>query len=108
MPHAQRLAILNERLMCDLGPDAAQYTLDQLSTQIGDQIQTAPAGGNDWGSLRKMLGKASRAGLLDLIDDQVITDYAVVYSLNARQVLTQKDIDRKSVEKGQRREKSEE
>src|SRR3546814_494308 len=92
MPHAQRLAILNERLMCDLGPDAAQYTLDQLSAQIGDQIQAAPAGGHDWGSLRKMLGKASREGLLDLIDEQVINDFAVVYSLNAKQVLNLKDI----------------
>src|SRR3546814_19420416 len=99
MPHAQLLAILNERLMCDLGPDAAQYTLDQLSAQIGDPIQAAPAGGHDWGSLRKMLGKASRDGLLDLIYEQVINDFVVVYSLNAKKVFNLKDIFLKSKEK---------
>src|SRR3546814_11476684 len=92
MPHAQLPAILNERLMFDLGPDAAQYTLDQLSAQIGDQIQAAPAGGHDWGSLRKMLGKARREGLVDLIEAQVLTDFAVGFSLNSQKLLHMKKI----------------
>src|SRR3546814_15768644 len=62
MPHAQLLAILTERLTCDLGPDAAQYTLYQLSAQIGDQITSAPTGGHDWGSLRPMLGIGRASG----------------------------------------------
>lgn len=92
MSSMQLLDILNERLACDLGPDAAPYTMDQLTVEIGDVIQTAPAGGHDWGGLRKLLSKAKREGLLDLISEQTINDFAVVFSLNAKQVLNLKDI----------------
>ncbi|WP_143516244.1 hypothetical protein [Pusillimonas sp. T2] len=92
MPTAQLLSILNERLICDLGPDAGLYTLDQLTAEIGDLTPVTPAGGHDWGSLRKLLAKARRDGLLELISEQTINDFAVVFSLNAKQVLNLKDI----------------
>lgn len=47
---------------------------------------------NDWGTLRQVLAKARREGVLDLIDESVINDFAVVYSLNQKQVMHLKDI----------------
>jgi hypothetical protein len=92
MSALQLLSILNERLACDVGADAVPYTIDQLHAEISSVSSAVPAGGNDWGSLRKVLAKARRAGVLDAIDEQVINDFAVVFSLNQKQVLTLKDI----------------
>ena len=92
MSAQQLLNILNERLACDLGPDAKQYTMEQLYAEIGDVSGGAPAGGHDWASLRKLLATAKRSGVLDTISEQVINDFAVVFSLNQKQVLVLKDI----------------
>lgn len=92
MPAEQLLSILNERLACDLGPDARPYTMEQLFTEIGDAAGAVPAGGHDWASLRKLLAKKKHAGVLASITEQVIDDFAVVFSLNMRQVLVLKDI----------------
>lgn len=92
MPAQQLLDILNERLVCDLGPDAVPYTMEQLYAEIGDSAGGAPASGHDWPSLRKLLAKADRDGVLAAIDEQVINDFAVVFSLNQKQVLVLKDI----------------
>lgn len=92
MPSQQLLDLLNERLMCDLGPDAMSYTMDQLYAEIGGAAAVTPSGGHDWPSLRKLLAKAARDGVLKAINDQVINDFAVVYSLNPKQVLALKDI----------------
>lgn len=93
MPAQQLLGILNERLFCDLGPDAAPYTIDQLYAEIGEGAVTVPAGGtHDWAGMRKLLNQAKKAGVLAAINEQVINDFAVVYSLNAKQVLGLKDI----------------
>lgn len=91
MPAQQLLDILNERLVCDLGSDATLYTMEQLYAEVGDAMG-APAGGHDWPSLRKLLAKAQRDGVLDKIDEQTINDFAVVFSLNPKQVLALKDI----------------
>lgn len=91
MPAQQLLDILNERLVCDLGPDATLYTMDQLYAEIGDHV-AVPVGGHDWPSLRKLLAKAERDGVLGLIDEQTINDFAVVFSLNSKQVMVLKDI----------------
>ena len=48
-----------------------------------------------WGarpSVRKLLAQARRAGVLDQINEQVINDFAVVFQLNAKQVVELKDI----------------
>lgn len=90
LPIAEVLGILNERLACDLGPDAAPYTMEQLKAELGGGA-TAETG-NDWASLRKMLARAKRDGTLDRVDEQLIDDFAVVYSLNPKQVLTIKEI----------------
>lgn len=92
MPAQQLLNILNERLVCDLGPDAIPYNMDQLYAEIGDSSSATPTGGHDWASLRKLLAKADRAGVLEQIDEQIINDFAVIYSLNHKQVMVLKDI----------------
>ena len=92
MPAQQLLAILNERLACDLGPDALPYTMEQLHAEIGDAASVTPDGGHDWASLRKLLAKAESTGVLDTITEQVINDFAVVFSLTSKQVLSLKDI----------------
>lgn len=92
LPAAQLLEILNERLECDLGPEANPYTMEQLQAQIG---QDSGGGGktvSDWAGMRKLIAQARRSGVLARITEQVIQDFAVVYSLKARQVISLKDI----------------
>jgi hypothetical protein len=91
MPAQQLLEILNERLAADLGPDEPQHTMEQLYAEIGDS-GAMPAGGHDWSSLRKLVAKARRDGVLERVTRQVIDDFAVVFSLNARQVLNLHDV----------------
>lgn len=88
----QLLGILNERLACDHVPAVTPYTIEQLHAEIASVSSAVPASGGDWASLRKALAKAKCAGVLDGITEQVINDFAVVYSLNQKQVLTLKDI----------------
>lgn len=92
MPTEQLRDILNERLVCDLGPDAVPYSMEQLYAEIGEVAGTTPVGGHDWSSLRKLLAKAKSAGVLASINEQVINDFAIVFSLNSKQVLCLKDI----------------
>lgn len=92
MPAQQLLNILNERLVCDLGPDAIHYSMDQLYAEIGDTSLAVPSGGHDWVSLRKLLAKADRDGVLHQVTEQTINDFAIVYSLNHKQVMVLKDI----------------
>lgn len=92
MAPLQLLGILNERLVADHGDAAVLYSIEQLKSEIDSVATALPATGNDWGSLRKVLAKARRNGVLARIDEQVINDFAVVYSLNQKQVLTLKDI----------------
>lgn len=88
----QLLNLLNERLRSDLGPDALLYSMDQLYAEIGDAPTPAAGGGHDWPGLRKLLAAAERAGTLAAVNEQVIDDFAIVFSLNQKQVLVLKDI----------------
>lgn len=94
MPATQLLALLNERLACDLGPDAAPYTLEQLYVETGQAIAstTADGGPADWTQLRRLIAQARVNGVLEQITSQVVDDFAVVFSLNARQVMKLKEI----------------
>lgn len=92
MPAVDLLRTLNERLVSHLGPDATLYTMEQLYAEIGDAAGVVPAGGHDWASLRKLLAKAKRDGVLGSITERVIHDFAVVYSLNMKQFLSLKEI----------------
>ena len=92
MAPLQLLGILNERLLCDQGGSAVLYTIDQLKAEIASVTTAVPSSGNDWGTLRKLLAKARREGVLDQINETVINDFAMVYSLNQKQVMTLKDI----------------
>lgn len=91
MPAQQLLALLNERLACDLGPDAAPYSMEQLHAAIGSFASLAPAGSHGWAAQRKLIAQARKAGLLDAVTEQLIDDFAVVFSLNPKQVLVLRD-----------------
>lgn len=92
MPAQQLLDILQERLRCDLGDAAQPYTMEQLQAVIQRYAPPAPAGGHDWASLRKLLAKARRDGVLAKVTPQLIDDFAVVWGLNSRQVMGLKDL----------------
>lgn len=91
MPLPQLLAILNERLVADLGPDAAPYTIEQLQSVVAGWTVPGTLGPNDWAATRKFLANARRQGVLDRIDDSVINAFAVVFQLAPKQVLLLKD-----------------
>lgn len=91
MPAQQLLDILNERLLSDLGPEEQRHTMEQLYAEIGS-VESAPADGHDWSSLRKLLRKAKRDGILAAITPQVIDDFSVVFSLSPGQALRLKDV----------------
>ena len=90
MPAAQLLALLNERLQADGRTGTELHTVEQLHAET--QALPAAAGGADWTSLRKLLAKARRDGLLERITAQVIDDFAVVFALSPAQVLRLKDV----------------
>ena len=93
MPAQQLLSILNERLVADRGAGVVRHTMEQLHTEIGDAGGVAArGGGTDWANLRKTLAAARKSGTLDAICEQTIEDFAVVFSLNARQLLTLKEV----------------
>jgi hypothetical protein len=92
LPPLQLLGILNDRLRSDLGLEAQPYTIEQLHTEIA-AIPGAQAGGNNgWAGLRRLLAQARRDGVLDRINEQVINDFAVVFSLSPKQLMRLKDI----------------
>ena len=92
LPQGQLLGILNDRLRSDLGPDAQPYTMEQLHAEIAAPPGAKPGGDHGWAGLRKLLAQAKRAGTLDRITDQVINDFAVVFSLSPKQLMRLKDI----------------
>lgn len=92
LPPLQLLGILNDRLRSDLGPDAQPYTVEQLHAEIAT-LPGAKAGANQgWAGLRKLLAQAKRAGTLEQIDEQVINDFAVVFSLSPKELMRMKDV----------------
>lgn len=90
MPAQQLLDLLNERLACDLGPDAAPYSLAQLHAEIGESMPAAGAG--DWASLRTLLARARRDGTLEQVNTEVIDAFAVIFALNQAQAMRLKDV----------------
>jgi hypothetical protein len=92
IPIQQLLGILNERLKNDLGPNAKPYTAEQLHTEITKVAGPTASNGNGWAALRKLLAHARNTGILELINDQIIADFAVVFLLTANQVIRLKDV----------------
>jgi hypothetical protein len=86
------LGILNERLSFDQGRTAVPYSLEQLSREISRLTVPAPVNVRDWVGMRKLINQARRDGVLGQVNEQVINDFAVVFSLNTRQVLALKDV----------------
>ncbi len=91
LPALQLLSLLNERLEADT-PGAPPFTMEQLHAEVGDRAEAPAAGAQDWSSLRKLLAKARREGLLEKVTRQVIDDFAVVFSLSPGQVLRLQDV----------------
>ena len=92
MPRMQLLGILNDRLRSDLGPDAQPYSIEQLHGEIAALPGSKAGGDHGWAGLRKLLAQAKRAGTLDQINEQVINDFAVVFSLSPKHLMRLKDI----------------
>ena len=88
------LGILNDRLRLDRGGECAPYTMEQLHKAISALASEVPEEGHgqDWPSIRRVLGQARRSGLLATVTEQLVLDFAVVFQLNARQIMTLKDI----------------
>jgi len=91
MPMQHLLALLNERLACDLGPDATPYSMDQLHAAIGSAAAAAASSAQGWAAQRKLIAQARKAGVLGAVSEQLIDDFAVVFSLNPKQVLGLRD-----------------
>lgn len=89
---SELLGILNERMSFDLGAAAVPYRLEQVSHEISQLTHPAPVSGKDWVGMRKLINQARKDGVMPLINEQVINDFAVVFSLNTRQVLALKDV----------------
>lgn len=92
IPIQQLLGILNERLKNDLGPNATLFTAEQLHAEIGKSAGPIASNGNGWAALRKLLAHARTTGTLELITDQIIADFAVVFLLTPNQVIRLKDV----------------
>jgi hypothetical protein len=91
MPAQQLLDILNDRLQADRGEAVVLHTMAQLEEEIGPAMPR-PERPGDWAGMKKLLAHAARQGILGRISEQVIEDFAVVWSLNSKQVVTLKDI----------------
>jgi hypothetical protein len=92
MPRMQLLGILNDRLRSDLGPDVQPYSIEQLHTEIAALPGSKPGGDHGWAGLRKLLAQAKRAGTLDQINEQIVNDFAIVFSLSPKHLMRLKDI----------------
>lgn len=92
LPPLQLLAILNDRLRSDLGPDAQPYTIERLHAEIAALAGARPGGNHGWAGLRKLLAQAKRAGTLELMNEQVVNDFAVVLSLSPKELMRVKDV----------------
>ncbi len=86
LPAHHLLELLNDRLVADLGPDAPRYTEVMLSDALRDAGSDA-GGGGDWASLRRVLAKARRDGLLQRLTPAIVEDFAVIFSLSPAQAL---------------------
>jgi hypothetical protein len=87
LPAHHLLELLNDRLIADLGPDAPRYTEMMLSDALREAGGDAAAGGGDWASLRRVLAKARRDGLLQRLTPAIVEDFAVIFSLSPAQAL---------------------
>jgi hypothetical protein len=92
MPTSQLLELLNTRRVAEAGPDAVLLTADAIRDEIG-KVSASPVSGElDYPSLRKLLNQAKKDGTLALVTEQVINDFAVIFSLSAKQVMGLKDV----------------
>jgi hypothetical protein len=92
LPREQLLELLNERLTLDLGPDAPRYTIEMLERQVGAGAGAAASQAQTWSTLRKLIAQARQSGALRRVNEQLIHDFAVVYSISPKQLITLREI----------------
>jgi hypothetical protein len=92
MPQKQLLGILNDRLLATYGTSTAPYTIEQLHAEIATLSTAKPSAGLGWAGLRKVLAQAKASGVLARVDEQVIRDFAIVFSLSPKQLMRLKEI----------------
>jgi hypothetical protein len=94
MPVHKLLEILNERRACDLGtdkdPTASSSWWPLSPTCTGPRIR--PLLGATGPACASCSHRPAAPGVLEQINNQVIDDFAVVFQLNAKQVVELKDI----------------
>jgi hypothetical protein len=90
METSRLLDLLNDRRVADIGAGAALVTFEQLQRETR-QDGPPNCGVLDFPTLRKVIRQAERDGTLAAIDENVINDFAVVFGLNAKQVIGLKD-----------------
>lgn len=93
MSAAKLLELLNERRAADRESNTLRLTAEQLQAEI-TTVADLPSvsAGTDWAGLRKLLAEARRSGVLDAIDEQVLNDFAVVFSCSPKQLVSLKEI----------------
>lgn len=89
MAPRQLLVVLNERRSAD---GAAPLSLEQLREATAGLVPDGASPAGDWGSLRRMLASARRDGTLGQVDEQMIDDFAVIFSLSPAQWTHLKDV----------------
>ncbi len=87
---ARLLELLNERRQADGKTGTAQVSFQQLQAEINKTAKVRPS--NDFVSLRKAIRQAEKDGTRAAISEATIGDFAVIFQLNAKQVITLKEL----------------
>ena len=87
----QLTELINARRRADKSAGAALLDEEDVVFAMAQRPLQAPAG-DGWAQTRKLLAKARRDGTLELVNEELIDAFAIVFSLNARQVMQLKDI----------------
>lgn len=95
LPAAQLLDILNGRAAAE--PNHVPFTLAQLQAELETLLERTAAA-DDWSSLRQLIARARRSGLLATITLQLVDDFSVVFRLSPAQHMRLRDVIRNAQE----------
>ena len=92
MTHTRLLAVLNDRLHADRGHTDDSYSMNQLQAEIATLPKPKSGADNSWATIRKALGAATRNGTLARVDARIIADFAIIFSLTPKHLMTLHDV----------------